>query len=186
MLAAESDTREPDGNMKGKTTGKAAPEGIDAFINAVENAWRKEFEDADARNVSLFTRMLILSRMETGFWTSALGGSQRNAAEYYVLAILYALGPQTPGALNIAQMQTSGGLTKTLVRLEKAGLICRKPVIGDRRSFEAQLTPAGRKVAKGMMSRLREAMREKVEQLPESKLMRANQVLDELIRLFVD
>lgn len=172
--------------MKGKTTGKAELEGIEAFIHSVENAWRNEFGYADARNVSLFTRMLILSRMETGFWKSSLGGSQRNAAEYYVLAILYALGPQTPAALNTAQMQTSGGLTKTLVRLENSGLICRNPVPGDRRSFEAQLTPAGLEMAKGMMSRLRKAMQKKVEQLPENKLKRANQALDELIRIFVD
>jgi len=172
--------------MKRRTAAEPGLESIEGFIESVGNAWKKEFDAADARNVSLFTRMLILSRMETGFWTSALGGSQRNAAEYYVLAILYALGPQTPGALNIAQMQTSGGLTKTLVRLENAGLIGRKPVPGDRRSFEAHLSPAGRKVAKRMMSRLRKAMREKLEHLPESKLKRANQALDDLIRIFVD
>ena len=43
MLAAGSDTSKPDGTMKGKTTGKAELEGIEAFIHSVENAWRNEF-----------------------------------------------------------------------------------------------------------------------------------------------
>lgn len=156
------------------------------FVEAIEDAWRREFDESGALSVSLFTRVLIISRMEGAFWKSMLGGSQRNMAEHYVMAMLHALGPMTPGALNVAQMQTSGGLAKTLVRLESAGFISRTVVPEDRRSVQIQLTATGTRVAKRMINGLHKAMNKKTARFSEVKLRKANQTLDDVLRVFLD
>lgn len=172
--------------MRTKKTDASQFESITGFVQAIEGAWRNEFDEAGALSVSLFTRILVISRMEGTFWKSILGGSQRNLAEHYVMAMLYALGPLTPGELNIAQMQTSGGLAKTLARLESAGFISRQPVPEDRRSVRIQLTTTGTRVARRMINSLHRAMRDKTAHLPDAQLRKTNAMLDDVLRLFTD
>ena len=69
--------------------------------------------------------------------------------------MIRALGPRSPTELNVALLQTTGGVTNTLTRLEKAGLIVRERVGRDRRSVEVRLTaaPAGaRPIARWLSS----------------------------------
>lgn len=172
--------------MDSKSSDLAKFDDVFGFVEAIEDAWRRQFDESGALSVSLFTRVLIISRMEGAFWKSMLGGSQRNMAEHYVMAMLYALGPLTPGALNIAQMQTSGGLAKTLARLEGAGFVSRAVVPEDRRSVQIQLTTTGTRAAKRMIKGLHKAMSKKTASFPEHKLRKANQVLDDVLRLFLD
>jgi DNA-binding MarR family transcriptional regulator len=83
-------------------------------------------------------------------------------------------------------MQTTGGVTNTLTRLEKAGLIVRERVGRDRRSVEVRLTAAGRREADRTMSIVGRAMHDRVARLPERKRERANQALDDLIAILLD
>jgi DNA-binding MarR family transcriptional regulator len=67
-------------------------------------------------------------------------------AEYSVLALLGDAGPQGMRMSDIAEqrLMSSGGFTRLAERLEKRGLIERRPSAADGRSVEAFLTRDGR------------------------------------------
>ena len=71
-------------------------------------------------------------------------------------------GGLNPGQVLESVLITSGGLTKRIDRLEKAGLIERHPDPGDRRGTLLRLTPAGRKRIDQAISSLLEMEHEKV------------------------
>jgi DNA-binding MarR family transcriptional regulator len=77
---------------------------------------------------------------------SALHG--RTATESAVLgALLLGNSVLKPSVLATAIVQSPGGLTKTLRRLEKSGLIKRQPDPADRRTLVVVLTTKGRRAA---------------------------------------
>jgi DNA-binding MarR family transcriptional regulator len=156
---------------------------IDDLVNAVGEGWKHEVDGIDVRAVGLFTRVFVLSRLEALFYEHALAATDRNSTEHFVLAMIRALGPRSPTELNVALMQTSGGVTNTLTRLEKAGLIVRERIGKDRRSVEVRLTAAGRREADHTMAIVGAAMHDCVARLPERKRARANQALDDLIAI---
>jgi DNA-binding MarR family transcriptional regulator len=159
---------------------------IDDLVGAVEVGWKHEVDGVDVRAVGLFTRIFVLSRLETFFYERALAASERNSTEHFLLAMIRALGPRSPTELNVALMQTSGGVTNTLTRLEAAGLIVRERVGKDRRSVEVRLTPAGRKEADRTMALVGSAMHDTVVKLTAKRRERANQALDDLIEILLD
>src|SRR5688572_2205424 len=159
---------------------------IDDLVNAVGDGWRHEVDGVDVKAVDLFTRVFVLSRLETLFYEHALAATERNSTEHFLLAMIRALGPRSPTELNVALMQTTGGVTNTLTRLEKAGLIVRERVGKDRRSVEVRLTSAGRREADRTMAIVGSAMHDRVARLPERKRERANQALDDLIAILLD
>ena len=163
-------------------------EHLDDFMKTVTDAWQQQFDGIDARAVVLFTRIFVLARLEALFYERTLAGTPRKAAEHYVLAMTRALGPRSPRELNITHMQTSGGLTKTLTRLEKEGLITREARARDRRSIEIRLTTAGRKEADRTMAIVGKAMHDRVGRLPKRKReeMTLNLALDDLIAMLLD
>ncbi len=70
------------------------------------------------------------------------------ASEVSVLEMLSHLGsPLSPTRLQVLVIQSPGGLTKTLRRLEDAGYVRRRPDPDDRRSLLVELTAAGRKAS---------------------------------------
>ena len=72
--------------------------------------------------------------------------------ECIVLTSLYMAGPPyqlSPGELCRLSLQSPSGMTKTLARLQEAGLVRRGQDAADRRSLPVALTPKGRKVAEG-------------------------------------
>jgi DNA-binding MarR family transcriptional regulator len=154
---------------------------IDDLVKAVEGGWKHEVDGIDVQAVGLFTRIFVLARLESVFYEHALAETERNSTEHYVLAMIRALGPRSPTELNVALIQTSGGVTNTLTRLEKAGLITRERVGSDRRTVEVRLTPAGRKEADRTMAIVGKAMHGKATVLPKRKREESNRALDELI-----
>jgi DNA-binding MarR family transcriptional regulator len=159
---------------------------IDDLVVAVGEGWRHEVDGIDVGAVDLFTRIFVLARLETLFYEHALAASERNATEHFLLAMVRALGSRSPTELNVALMQTTGGVTNTLTRLERAGLIVRERVGKDRRSVEVRLTPAGRREADRTMAIVGNAMHDRAARLPERTRQRANQVLDDLIAILLD
>lgn len=72
-----------------------------------------------------------------------------DSGQFYVLTALRRAGPPyelRPTEIFQTLMISSGGLTNRLDRLEKAGLIRRKPSKTDARSMVAQLTEKGRRL----------------------------------------
>ena len=169
-------------------TGRPLPgaDRIDDLVQAVEDGWRHEVDNVDSPAVGLFTRIFVLARLESVFYDHALRSTERNSTEHYVLAMIRALGPQSPTALNVALIQTTGGITNTLTRLEKAGLITRARAKGDRRGVNVKLTAAGRKEADRTMALAGQAMHEKATLLTKRQREQANRVLDDLISMLVE
>lgn len=67
-------------------------------------------------------------------------------AEFGVLEALYHKGPLLLGELQRSVLVSSGGTTFLMDRLEKRGLVERRPCATDRRARYAALTPAGRQL----------------------------------------
>lgn len=118
---------------------------MDRAERAVEQ-WRRERPDLDVAPMAVLGRLseaaaLVRTRLDAVFARFGLQGG-----EFDVLATLrrsgapYAL---TPTALYEATMVTSGAMTARLDRLERAGLIARRPNPEDRRGTLVALTDKG-------------------------------------------
>lgn len=71
-------------------------------------------------------------------------------AEFGIVEALYHKGPMILGDLQRRILVSSGGITYLVDRLEKRGLVERRPAPGDRRARLAALTEAGRALVAGI------------------------------------
>ena len=129
----------------------------------------------------LFTTLYYLARLEAAFYQNALAGSGRLVTEHYVLSLLRQFGPQRPVELNAILLQTSAGMTNTLTRLEKLGLVKRVRGKEDNRAVEIHLTAKGRKEADALRTRVAEAANEKSAGLSDTEKLSLANALDKLI-----
>ena len=67
-----------------------------------------------------------------------------NASEFGVLELLYNKGPHPIQQIGDKILITSGTMTYVIEKLEKKGLLVRRPCDNDRRIIYAELTEAGR------------------------------------------
>jgi len=129
-----------------KRAGGAPP--TQDHVDRVFGQWAKELPSVATHGAAIIgraRRITILSRkaIEENFAAYGL-----DAGEFDVLATLRRSGPPftlRPTELFRWLMISSGGLTARLERLEKAGLIRRRPAEDDARSLLVELTPAGKK-----------------------------------------
>jgi len=108
-------------------------------------AWSRVLREADASTVVLSALLTVLAREHDQFHSSVLRRFKITHAEYVVLATLRVMEPprSSPKHLGRTVRQTTAGITRTVDRLERAGLVARTPAPGDRRSLFVELTPAG-------------------------------------------
>jgi DNA-binding MarR family transcriptional regulator len=98
--------------------------------------------------VDLATVLTRVSRLNTLAIEAAAAELGMTASEGAVLGMLVAAGPVlSPTRLQVLVIQSPGGLTKTLRRLEDAGYVRRVADPDDRRSLLVELTAKGRKVS---------------------------------------
>jgi DNA-binding MarR family transcriptional regulator len=106
--------------------------------------------DIDATSALLLMRTARLGRLvELHRGRLAQLDSGLDATSHAVLGALFMLGPPhrlTPTFLGRYVLQTSGGMTKTLHRLQSDGLVERVPDDRDRRVSYVQLTDKGKEV----------------------------------------
>jgi DNA-binding MarR family transcriptional regulator len=110
--------------------------------------WRRERPDLDPSPMALLGRLAeaahVIARDRLNPLFARFG---LQPGEFDVLATLRRSGAPfvlTPTQLYEATMVSSGGMTNRLDRLERAGLIERRPDPGDRRGVLVALTGAGR------------------------------------------
>lgn len=112
-----------------------------------EAEWRSEWPELDANVMARVGRLLEAAHLIERDWLvpfAARFGLQKG--EFDVIATLRRSGVPyelTPTELYEALMLTSGAMTSRLDRLERGGLIERRPSPKDRRSVHVCLTPRG-------------------------------------------
>jgi DNA-binding MarR family transcriptional regulator len=118
-------------------------------VDEILEQWARERPDVDTSPIGVVGRVSRLARALEQRLEPVYGRHGLEAGLFDVLATLRRMGPPyelCPTDLADATMLTSSGTTKRLDRLERAGLIRRKPDPEDRRSVIIELTPAGRQV----------------------------------------
>jgi len=100
---------------------------------------------------------------------AGLATREFSVAEWLVLTVLLMEGAPyrlSPTALAARVVQTAGGMTKTLQRLEDKGLIVRVRAEEDRRAFLVELTTEGRKTTQRHLANTMQHYGELVEGIP--------------------
>ena len=112
--------------------------------------WRAELGSADEDTVLIMAGLARLSRTIDEVYRADLHSFGLTYSEYTALHTLRIEGPpyrMSPSRINEALALSSGGVTKTVDRLETAGLVKRTPDPNDGRGVLVELTARGRKMA---------------------------------------
>jgi len=112
--------------------------------------WRAELGDVDEDSVLIMAWLARLSRRIDEAYRADLRSFGLTYSEYAALHTLRIEGPpyrMSPSRLNQVLSLSSGGITKTIDRLESAGLVKRLPDPSDGRGVLVGLTASGRKMA---------------------------------------
>ncbi len=146
--------------------------------------WAEELGCVDGDTVLLLTWLDVLSRR---VHAAHLQEVRREGLAYSESRLLYYLlleGPpyhQSPTKLNANLELTSGGITKTVDRLEARGLVKRLPDADDGRSIKVGLTQVGVEAAKRIGRAFAERYRELAGPLGSEQTKRTVQVLQALL-----
>jgi DNA-binding MarR family transcriptional regulator len=115
-------------------------------MDVIRAQWERERPDIDASPMEIFGRILRASRYADSALQHVFKQYGLDFGLFDVLASLRRQGPPyqlPPNQLNVWCMLTSGAMTKRLDRLERMGLIRRRPAPEDRRGVLIELSPAG-------------------------------------------
>ncbi len=115
-------------------------------VAAFQEAWRRELPQIDTGPMAVLGRINRIAAKTSDGICAVFERHGLERGEFDVISTLRRSGPPytlTPTELYRTLMITSGGLTHRLARLEKAGLIERRPSQEDRRSLLVCLTSAG-------------------------------------------
>jgi DNA-binding MarR family transcriptional regulator len=112
--------------------------------------WRNELGPVDEDTVLIMAGLARLSRTIDEVYRGDLHSFGLTYSEYTALHTLRIDGPpyrMSPSRINEALALSSGGVSKTIDRLESAGLVRRMPDPDDGRGVLVALTARGRKLA---------------------------------------
>lgn len=118
-------------------------------VDRLRRQWSRELPDLDTSPMAVLGRVYRLSRLIGPCIEGTFARYGIDRGEFDVLATLRRTGPPytlTPTQLYAALMVPSGSLTHRLGRLEKAGLVARRPSAQDRRSIAVELSKEGERL----------------------------------------
>lgn len=116
-------------------------------MDEILEQWAREMPELDTSPMGVVGRISRLARVLEKGLAQTFSASGLNGGEFDVLATLRRSGSPyrlTPKRLTEAAMLSSGAMTNRLDRLEKAGLIARRPDPSDRRGTLVSLTAQGK------------------------------------------
>lgn len=119
-------------------------------VDRLRAQWAAELPDLDTSPMAVLGRIYRLSRLVSPSIEALFAEHGLDRGEFDVVATLRRAGKPyrlTPTDLYTSLMIASGSLTHRLGRLEKAGLIARRPSEADGRSLAVELTAKGKRVA---------------------------------------
>ncbi|MDN5768980.1 MAG: MarR family transcriptional regulator [Humibacillus sp.] len=138
-------------------------------VDEIVSAWRRERPDLDVSPLEVLSRVSRLARRLDLARGSAFAEHRLEGWAFDVLSALRRAGEPyelSPGALVQQTLVTSGTMTNRVDRLERRGLVGRRPDPGDRRGVLVRLTTAGRDVVDAAMADLIEQEKSLLSQLP--------------------
>jgi DNA-binding MarR family transcriptional regulator len=109
----------------------------------VPEGWLPDLEGSDSSTILIILWAGRLSRRVEAFYQEALRSYGLKYSDYAVLCLLHFLGPMSPKRLNLQLAITSGGLTKSIQRLEEKKFVRRDPIPEDGRGTLVSLTKKG-------------------------------------------
>ena len=135
---------------------------------------------AEADALKLF---VVLSRAHGAVAACADADIERHgltATEFAILEALHHRGPLLLGDLQRKILVSSGGVTYLVDRLEKRGLVERRPCAEDRRARYAALTPAGHELIERIFPDHARAIAQAVSGLSRAEQLAATELLRKL------
>lgn len=118
-------------------------------LDRIQRAWREERPDLDVRPQGVIGRLHRVAGHLTEELVAVYRAHGLGEGDFDVLATLRRAGApyeRTPGDLAENTLVTSGAMTKRVDRLERAGLVTRRPSDVDGRGRVVALTPRGKDV----------------------------------------
>jgi len=115
-------------------------------VARIQEEWRRERPDLDVSPPGIIGRLHRLAAHLSDELLAVYRDHGLGEGEFDVLAALRRAGApyeRAPGELAEFTMVTTGGMSKRLDRLERAGLVERRPSAVDGRAKVVALTPAG-------------------------------------------
>jgi DNA-binding MarR family transcriptional regulator len=140
-------------------------------VDRIVEAWRRELPDLDVAPLHILSRISRLARRLDLDRSSAFARHSLEGWEFDVLSALRRAGRPyelSPGQLVRQTLVTSGTMTNRVDRLERRGLVERRPSPTDRRGVIVQLTAQGQRTVDGAMSDLLDRERTLLAELPET------------------
>lgn len=153
-------------------------------VDVIVAEWRRERPDLDPTAKHLTGRLIRLASLFQAAYAQAFAPLGLNDGDYGVLAALRRAGAPhqlTPSELARHQMMTSGGMTAAIDRLERKGLVTRRPNPNDRRGTLVGLTDEGRNVVDRAMELQAEVETRLVDALDVSERSTLEQLLRKLL-----
>ncbi|MCU0311311.1 MAG: MarR family transcriptional regulator [Acidimicrobiales bacterium] len=108
-------------------------------------------------SAALALRAMRFGRLVERGLQDLLRPSGLERSEFSVLSSLLLTAPgrgQSPSELSRSVVQTTSGMTKTVNRLERRGLVARRASSGDARRVDIVLTDSGRRLARELLAGL--------------------------------
>ncbi|MFF0550458.1 MarR family winged helix-turn-helix transcriptional regulator [Streptomyces sp. NPDC004311] len=115
-------------------------------VDAITAQWFAVRPELDTAPMALFGRIYRIAKAMGDAVEERYQRFGISRGEFDVIATLRRSGPPytlSPRQLSATLMLTTGGMTGRLDKLEKAGLLCRKPDPHDRRGLQVTITEQG-------------------------------------------
>ena len=152
----------------------------------VPKAWMPGLEGVDPSTLLIIMWAGRLSRRVDVFYQEALRSHGLQYSDYSVLSLLRFSGAMSPKQLNQFLAITSGGLTKTIQRLEKGKLVRREPDPDDGRSTRISLTKKGERSVEKIFADDAQAHEQLLAHTSKTDRKRIAKALRDLLDVFED
>ncbi len=157
------------------------------WIDDLSTAWEREYPDLDTSSFPPMVRLARLSVLIESFQQAVLSPFELSSGDYGVLAALRRAGEPyqlSPSNLYSRLQRSSGGMTKTLKRLEELTLVERSPNPQDGRGSVVSLTERGLDIQERVFNAFLSATQDLLAPLSRTDLTETDRVLSNLLDTF--
>jgi DNA-binding MarR family transcriptional regulator len=157
------------------------------WIDDLSSAWQREYPDLDTATFPPMVRLARLSVLIESFQQTVLSPFELSSGGYGVLAALRRAGPPyqlSPSALYNRLQRSSGGMTKTLKRLEDRALVVRSPDPEDGRGSLGYVYQNGTDTHERLFNEFLAATQSLLDPMSQPSLKETDRVLRDLLDIF--